>query len=94
MYKLSFSCRSFFLTSFIATATIIPVKNNAELQEADKKALPGDTIVLKNGIWNDVLLSLNCQGTEDKPVIFRAETAGKVLITGKSRLEIGGSILW
>ncbi len=81
------------LTSFIATASIIPVKNNAELQEADKRALPGDTIVLKNGIWKDVLISLNCQGTEDKPVIFRAETAGKVLVTGKSRLEIGGQYI-
>jgi len=81
------------LTSFMATASIIPVKNNAELQEADKKALPGDTIVLKNGIWNNVLLSLNCHGSEDKPILFRAETAGKVMITGKSHLEIGGSYI-
>ena len=59
------------LTSFMANAYIIPVKNNAELQEADKRALPGDTIVLKNGIWNNVLLSLNCQGSENKPILFR-----------------------
>jgi poly(beta-D-mannuronate) lyase len=78
------------LTALISSASTILVKNSAELQEADKKALPGDIIVLKNGIWNDVLLSLNCQGTEDKPVIFRAETAGKVMISGKSGLEIGG----
>jgi poly(beta-D-mannuronate) lyase len=79
----------FLLTSLLATAAIIPVKNMAELQEADKRALPGDMIVLKNGTWNDVLLSLNCQGTDDKPVIFKAETAGKVIISGKSALDIG-----
>ena len=55
--------------------------------------MPGDIILLKNGTWTNVLLRLNAKGTESAPVSFRAETAGKVIITGQSRLEIGGSYI-
>lgn len=81
------------LTSLISTANTILVRNSEELQEAEKKAMPGDIILLKNGTWNNVLLRLNAKGTESAPVSFRAETAGKVIITGQSRLEIGGSYI-
>jgi poly(beta-D-mannuronate) lyase len=81
------------LTSILSSATTISVRNSTELHEAAKKAHPGDTILLKNGNWNDAELNLQCEGTAENPVVFLAETAGKVLITGKSRLAIGGSYI-
>lgn len=79
------------LTQLISSANIIRVSNKSELQEAEKKAIPGDTILLKNGEWKDVQLRFNCRGTAAQPVFFIAEHAGKVVFTGQSQLEIGGS---
>lgn len=69
----------------------IVVKNATELKKANKEAAPGDTIVLQNGNWNDITINLNCNGTKDAPILFKAATPGKVVITGNSKLKIGGS---
>jgi len=73
-------------------ATII-VKNLDELNAANKKAQPGDVIILQNGEWKDATIRLNCHGTKEQPVVFKAQTAGKVMITGKSQLRLGGSFI-
>ncbi len=75
----------------VANSSAIKVKDIAALQEAEKNAKAGDIIILQNGIWNDVKIKLNCIGTEKEPITFKAETAGKVFISGKSCLKIGGS---
>lgn len=90
MYKLLL-VPAFCLVQLFCSARTILVTNKSELYAAEKNALPGDTIVLKNGEWKDVQLKLNCQGTAAQPVCFLAEKAGKVVFTGQSRLEIGGS---
>ncbi|MBS1497179.1 MAG: hypothetical protein JSU03_00100 [Bacteroidetes bacterium] len=87
-----------FYTFFIgalqtAMAETMPVKNMSELQQANNMAKPGDTIVLKNGEWKNVNIALNCNGTKEQPIIFKAEKAGKVVITGQSKLAIGGSFI-
>ena len=64
-----------------------------ELNAAAKVAKPGDVIILQNGTWNDVTISLNCEGTETRPITFRAETAGKVQVTGHSQLRLGGKFI-
>lgn len=74
-------------------AETIPVKNIEELKAANKRAKPGDIVILQNGEWNNAVIELNCNGTASQPVIFKAETAGKVIITGKSRLALGGSFI-
>lgn len=81
------------ITGLISNATVIPVSNISELQDAEKKVIPGDTVRLKNGDWKNVVLKLNCHGTAAQPIFFIAETAGKVKMTGQSRLEIGGSYI-
>lgn len=80
-------------TAFIATAGTIVVKNIDELNEANKKAQPGDVIILQNGEWKNVTIKLGCDGTKEKPITFKAQTAGKVLITGNSQLKVGGSFI-
>ncbi len=74
-------------------AQTVFVRNNAELQEANMKAKPGEIIILKNGNWKDVILKLDATGTKEKPITYKAETAGEVKITGNSNLLIGGTWL-
>ena len=79
--------------NLLTIASPVIVKNIDELNEANKKAVPGDIIVLQNGEWKDVTIKLNCNGTKEKPITFKAQTAGKVLITGNSKLRIGGQYI-
>jgi len=81
------------LMSSLLFAKTIPVKNIDELKAANKQAAPGDIIVLQNGEWKNVLLLLDCKGTSAQPITFKAQTAGKVLITGESSLQLGGDYI-
>lgn len=58
-----------------------------------KTAKPGDRILITDGTYSDVTLKWQAQGTADKPVIVEALHAGKVIINGKSSLQIGGEYL-
>ena len=71
----------------------IYVKNVTELKTAIEKAVPGDEIVLANGIWRDAKIDFHGLGTKDQPITLRAETAGKVFIEGVSYLQLGGEYL-
>ena len=81
------------LFTVLTMANTIVVKNIEELSAANNKALPGDVIVLQNGEWKDVTIKLNCNGTKEQPIIFKAQAAGKVMITGNSQLRLGGSFI-
>ena len=84
---------AFLCLSFFTEAKTIVVKNADELKTANKQAVAGDIIILQNGEWNNIIINLNCTGTKEQPVIFKAETAGKVIITGNSKLQLGGNFI-
>jgi len=69
------------------------VSNLDELSKAIEKAEPGDIILLKNGTWKDVEIKFRGNGTEENPIILKAETAGEVTIEGQSYLKFGGKYL-
>lgn len=92
MLRITILCLFTFTGLFVCAKNIL-VKNAAELKTANNKAQPGDIIILQNGEWNNVHLSLSCTGTATQLIIFKAQTAGKVFITGNSSLKIGGSWL-
>lgn len=71
----------------------IVVKNIEELNAAIKKVQPGDIVILQNGEWKDATIKLLCSGTKEKPILFKAQTAGKVIITGHSQLRLGGDYI-
>ncbi|QCW99906.1 alginate lyase [Aggregatimonas sangjinii] len=71
----------------------IYVKDISALHNAIKNAKPGDEIVMANGDWNDVEIRFVGYGTEEQPITLKAETAGEVLIKGKSDLKLGGEYL-
>lgn len=71
----------------------IEVKNSKELNEALAMIKPGGTIVLENGIWNDVEFLFNVEGTAEKPIRIIAEKKGKVFVEGNSNMRISGQHL-
>jgi poly(beta-D-mannuronate) lyase len=88
-----FALKCCLLFSVITMANTITVKNIDELKKANAAAKAGDVVILQNGIWNDVMIELNCSGTREQPVTFKAQEAGKVLITGHSQLKLGGNFI-
>lgn len=54
----------------------------------------GDTIVLKNGIWTNQAISLRADGTALSPVVMMAETPGKVILNGSSKLAFAGKFIY
>ena len=73
--------------------TSTTVTNKEELYEALDSLKSGDQIIMKNGVWEDVNIRLVGKGTENQPIILKAETAGEVIIQGDSDLKIGGDYL-
>jgi poly(beta-D-mannuronate) lyase len=71
----------------------ILVENQSAFKSALKKVVPGDAIVLKNGIWSDFEIGFFAEGTAQQPVKLRAETPGKVIISGLSNLRLAGNYL-
>jgi poly(beta-D-mannuronate) lyase len=51
---------------------------------------PGDAILLKDGTWTDQRITLKAIGTAEQPIMLRAQTPGKVILTGASSLTIDG----
>jgi len=64
-----------------ANLNTIIISTPQELEVAIKNAGAGDNIVLANGIWKDVRIKFIGEGTEEKPITIKAETAGKVFIS-------------
>jgi len=80
---------SFFIFLVIASP-LFAYKDIAALNKAIRTAKPGDTLVLENGIYNDAQLFLVAKGAAGKPIVVKAETSGKVKLTGNSFLKVGG----
>mgnify|MGYP003670030564 CR=1 FL=1 len=74
-------------------ASLNTVSNIDELNKAIKDAKQGDNIVLANGTYKDLEIKFTGEGTEDNPIVLKAETDGKVFIEGVSSLEISGDYL-
>lgn len=78
-------------TSAVAKETL--VHDVAEFDAAVKAAQPGDEIILADGEWRDADLLFRAAGTPQQRITLRAQTPGKVELTGTSRLRFGGERL-
>ncbi|WP_215396501.1 polysaccharide lyase 6 family protein [Rheinheimera oceanensis] len=78
---------------FSATAAEHLVANKAEFDQAVSAARPGDTIILKNGVWRDVEIIFTGEGTAAAPITLTAQTKGKVILSGQSNLRLAGNYL-
>jgi len=69
------------------------VVNESQLEAAIASVGPGDVILLQDGKWEDLVIDLRGEGTADDLITLGAETPGAVILTGESRVEMGGSWL-
>jgi poly(beta-D-mannuronate) lyase len=89
----SFRIWLFLAASSAAWAGEYRVSAASELARLTDRLVPGDVIVLADGTWKGQELVLRGRGTDGHPITFRAETAGKVIITGQSAVEVDGEYL-
>jgi|APTNR8051073442_1049403.scaffolds.fasta_scaffold02869_3 poly(beta-D-mannuronate) lyase len=86
--------RLFFLSLTLVlpiSAKDISIADAAAFADAAKTVAAGDTLILQNGTWADARLKIHAAGTAEKPVTIKAQTPGKVVFTGDSRLSVGGA---
>src|SRR6476659_3788510 len=77
-------------TPLPAFATDFLVHNAAEISTAVGQTQPGDTITLANGNWTNQNITFNDTGSAANPITLRAQTPGRVLLNGTSKISIGG----
>ena len=78
-----------FLPLLLSARTML-VTNADEVKRAMKSAAPGDTVMLRSGVWTDERIQCSANGTKDQPVVLMAERAGSVMLTGTSQLRFSG----
>jgi len=69
----------------------IPIADVSAFSAATQTVAAGDTLILNDGIWADARLKIQANGTAEKPITIKAQTPGKVVFTGDSRLSVGGT---
>lgn len=89
--KAAFLSCSFLALTLTIFATEFPIADAVAFANAAKTVTAGDTLILQDGTWADARLKIHAQGTAEKPVTIKAQTPGKVVFTGDSRLSVGGA---
>lgn len=70
-----------------------PVASAADILRLTPELRAGDVLVMADGDWKGEAIVFKGNGTEQNPITLRAETPGKVLLTGGSTLTIDGQHL-
>jgi poly(beta-D-mannuronate) lyase len=89
------------LAGLTGSATAVTRTMAAEYRVSSAEAIgrlagslqPGDVIILADGTWKDQAIVFGGRGTAERPVTLRAETPGKVVLTGRSTVAIDGEHL-
>ncbi len=71
----------------------VVVDSPAALKYALAQASPGDVIVWEDGEYDSVRINFRAEGTQEAPVVLRAQTSGGVTLKGASQIKISGSWL-
>ena len=62
----------------------------AEISTAVSNSQPGDTIIMADGTWTDQNITFNDAGNAANAITLRAQTPGRVILNGTSKISIGG----
>lgn len=92
-----FFCFTILICSILTTTQLVAkewlVDTPNAYENALKKVEAGDDIVLANGTWNNFEILFEGAGTKQKPITLKAQTKGKVFLTGQSNLRLSGKHL-
>lgn len=69
------------------------VAGKAEFDRTVSLLQPGDSLVMKAGVWKDAALRFYGAGSAAQPIVLCAEQAGQVRMEGRSELKLAGSHL-
>ncbi|MEQ3658959.1 MAG: polysaccharide lyase 6 family protein [Glaciecola sp.] len=69
------------------------IRTQQEYVDALTSIKAGDTLVLADGVWNDFEILLKGEGSEEQPITLKAQTKGKVILSGLSNLRLAGEYL-
>jgi len=81
----------FFFISALSYAQMVTTPT--QLDNAFTAAVPGTTIILADGTWNNVFIDVDKNGTLSQPITIKAQNPGAVLMTGNSRVYMEGAYL-
>ncbi|MGB2740749.1 MAG: chondroitinase-B domain-containing protein [Cognaticolwellia sp.] len=98
--KISISIKSSLMLTMCCILTTTPlaakewlVENQKAYNNALEKVQAGDDIVLADGTWNNFEILFKGEGSEQQPITLKAQTKGKVFLTGQSNLRLAGKHL-
>ena len=86
-------CTPLILLAATALATETIVTSQEEYRAALTTLQPGDAVILADGDWQDFEVLFTAVGTDAMPITLRAQTRGKVFLTGQSNLRLSGEHL-
>ena len=72
------------------------VSNAFEIAAAMNTAQPGDSLIMRQGVWTDQRIIFEGNGEENKPIVLKAERPGFVILngieffTGNLQIDHGG----
>ncbi|MBU1098922.1 MAG: T9SS type A sorting domain-containing protein [Bacteroidetes bacterium] len=70
------------------------VANNAtELNSFSSVVSPGDTILLRDGVWLNQEVQFKGNGAQGDSIVIMPETPGHVIFTGNSKFRFGGTYI-
>ena len=70
-----------------------PVGSAKDIHGVLSKLKAGDAVVMQSGRWHNQSIRFTAKGTQQKPIILKAQKPGQTILTGQSRLHLYGSHL-
>ena len=80
-------------TTYLMANNSIVVNTTQDLVNAVSTVKPGDTILLADGTYKNLRLSVTTDGTNDKMITIKAQNPGKAYISGNSAIELRGDYI-
>ncbi len=77
----------------LTSAKVFYVRSAAEISTVMLSALPGDTLLMAIGTWNNQKIVFKGNGNSSKSIYLIAESPGNVILSGTSTLRIAGNYL-
>lgn len=81
------------LAAHACSASTYAVGDILALNTAIDDVVPGDTILMEDGIWMDSDIVFDANGTAAAPIVLMASNPGQVILSGATDFRIGGDYL-